>query len=305
MSDRQKDYEFYLSELETSSNRSRWALYVLLISSLLFFSIHWNTALNSFLESRIDERLLISSYIKTEYHLNESENKKNVLVRPFTPDETKRVEEGLKILAGQKKQVDLNAFELSLATDIDSFDKKTEILLAGNTERKGFFKVPFLDVQFDANELGLFSSIHLLIVTIIFLYCLIREKTNLEMVFNKTAKDRDFENFYDKISMQQVLTSPPGIRGRVFFIIVQKLLYFAPLITQCLIFYTDYGTYETGIYINKVEFLIRYNIEIAGTILIALFTYWAIDASFNLDIVWTKNDPKKKRKSLGGAHAES
>ncbi len=77
--------------------------------------------------------------------------------------------------------------------------------------------VPFFDVEFDINDLGILAGMTFFLLLSWLCFSLYQESTNLELTFAKARSldkttDRDFlRDCYQRLSMREVLTIPPRL----------------------------------------------------------------------------------------------
>lgn len=107
--------------------------------------------------------------------------------------------------------------------------------------------VPFFGVTLDVNDLGLLGGITFLLVLIWLLFSVRREAENVGAVFrNKTGEE--LSGIYHLLDMAQVLTVPPRKKlkrnwlVRWFWICLERILFFPPLLVQFFVVWDDYRT---------------------------------------------------------------
>lgn len=266
----QEDFSYELEQINASSKRSRYVLYLLLISSFCFFTIDWNTDDGSWFNSKIALRQKVADYLQARtQHL------------PLTQEQKDHEKEFQKAATCVYQ---LDAFFSPTPQPDAILNSKTaeferELLKMKDEGSFDTFKVPFLDVLFDSNDLGLFSSIHISILLSIFYYCLLREKRNVEIGFEKVGKLKDkkvLEEFYTRATMQQVLTIPPGTTDQNWlFSLLIRLFYLIPAAFQIKIFLGDIAcdSIMAGLLVNPTRYFVQMGVEI---LLIALILFETI-----------------------------
>lgn len=271
MSQSKDDLSYELEQINESSKRSRFVLYLLLISSFCFFTIDWNTDDGSWFNSKIALRGRLADYLQAR-----------TLHRPLTEEQQKQEHDLQNAATLVYKDYQLDGFfsptpepDWILNSKTAEFQKGLDKLRSseGNFDS---FKVPFLDVVFDSDDLGLFSSIHIFILLSIFYYCLVREKRNVEIGFEKATKadgKKALGEFYTRATMQQVLTIPPGTTHlHWLFSKTIRAFYLIPALFQIKILLGDIScdSILAGYFVNPVRYVVQMAVEF---ILIGLIVF--------------------------------
>jgi len=151
--------------------------------------------------------------------------------KPFCPDELNRA----KSLIALARLSPLEARQ------------RLESLQKSFIEHTITVSVPFFGVTLDVNDIGLLGGITFLLVLIWLLFSLKREAENVGAVFRgKTGEE--LSGVYQLLDMAQVLTIPPRRKlkrnwlVRWFWICLERILFFPPLIVQCFVVWDDYRT---------------------------------------------------------------
>ena len=178
----------YVDAFKTSSDRSRNALYIVVIATVLIAIAHYNTQPWSFARHRI-----------STWHNTLSTQKAGAI----SPSSIKDNFPG-------------NIEQLRIASDE---------YLKQYTDRAVLATSPIPGVWLDANDIGLFGGITLGLLMTVLVFCMMRERDNLHLALYKVRKlyedseggdTEDFGNskanfLYHALAMRQVLSSPPTL----------------------------------------------------------------------------------------------
>jgi hypothetical protein len=205
------------------------------------------------------------------------------------------------------------AFTLGYIKDINSNipnDKQKDVdkacehfrnsLTSGYVEHAFGIKVPFFGVEFDVNDLSLFSGIGFITLLILLHYSLRNELVSLKLAKSVIKSDEeDFLYFYDLLAMKQVLTvpnvdimPPPSWLTRK----IPKVVLFLPTIVYLLIYCNDLYSLDIGKNISNNHTLILLAYSTIFLFCIVLFGISCWRKWNENDQVW--DDMWKDRKKL-------
>ena len=84
-------------------------------------------------------------------------------------------------------------------------------LVTSDLDSERVVHVPVLGFSFDAANLGVFSGISLIVLQIVYLFALEKERENLDIAFRRASKNEDKDVFYELMLTRQVLTKPKSL----------------------------------------------------------------------------------------------
>ena len=189
-----------------------------------------------------------------------------------------------KVISDGSIKEDVNVFLTKLENAIDYYKPQTlgwygavdllKSYRAMEEECVKTIKIPFFNIGFDVNDLGLIGGLSFVVLSMILYYSLKREYENLDTMHrfiftNFEGKDRI--DYYYLISMSQVMASPrlPAIQMekssvrelregyllRIFLNIFDKHfskpLFFLPFVLMVAILYYDFRSRNIGMVISK------------------------------------------------------
>jgi len=176
----------YVQAATESSARSRRILVLLLIASILVFIAFWNQCDSSWARTHVQWAEEIETLIR------------------------QRQDQALpKQLSDKQKRILARAedYHIENTGDAQHFHEHLLDLMA---ERIIYVRIPILGIEFDINDLGIFSGITL---TVLLLWCrfsLWHEKRNLELCMNESTSENR-KSVYRYLAMRQLLTIPPKL----------------------------------------------------------------------------------------------
>jgi hypothetical protein len=236
----------YVDAFKTSSDRSRNALYVVIVATVLIAIADYNTQPWSFAQHRI----------KTWY----------------------RFIHAAQGPGGARPQaVPHDLFE----GDQDRLKVAGEEYLKQYTDRATLATSPIPGVWIDANDIGIIGGVTLILLMAVLVFCVMREHENLHLALYKVRRLHDSEaesgesdhgdskaNFlYHALAMRQVLSSPPTLarwnRNAIFTLPFFLLVFLMPTIGYGFVVRTNWATapvgslYNVNIWaLNAVQFLL-------------------------------------------------
>jgi hypothetical protein len=280
----------YIDASLVSAGRARFVLLVMVTASVLALLAMWNSRPGNMTLTRVK----VATNAQKFYDPND---KKTILpdeqVKPLFTHEGKFDEAAFN---SAKHFLDTQTDRFA---DLDHLKHYIEFLERTRVERIVNVSIPFFGSAFDINDLGMFAGVSFFIILLLFRFSLFRELRNVRLVFKQAKTVEQLELCYNRLTMQQVLTSPPpldmmapgetewgtGLRLRgLFWDNVSRLLFGLPLIAHVLIFLNDWGTYE----VRNVYPSIGISLWVSGVFLIlnALLTVVSLSLSIKLDNTW-------------------
>jgi hypothetical protein len=234
----------YMKAFIDSSARSRFALLIAVVASVLGFAAFWNSISSGWFIERLHTAMLASAYCN-DY---------------WDPDLTIA-----DIIKSRPKDEEVDAFKKSLQGPDGSLRRAQDFYNKRNfysclqieetvkemervdAEGVNMIQAPFFGFRFDINDLGLFAGVTFCIVLVWFRFSISREAANLEIAFAEAKKTNHLEYCYNFLSMNQVLTIPRSLSSqnkqftifagdgvhRLTPMMVRIKHYFIPFIKRC------------------------------------------------------------------------
>ena len=244
-----EDAKFYLAQIGEASKRSRSVFYLLLVSTALIFSYHWKMRDGGWLDHRIQLRQDMITYWNDLGSTNiplervSGSNKTNILAAGYWWQIT--------------NTVTLLHRQASNSNDLAELQAELSAL---RKEWGSGFKVPFIEAVFDPNDFVLLSILELLVLSFVFLHCLIREEDNLKISFAAfgfgaesahvdKCKLAELGKFCKKARMQQVWLLADREPTDYWQPLLQKglwLVFFSPLAVQWWVFLEASWDWKAG-----------------------------------------------------------
>ncbi len=176
-------------------------------------------------------------------------------------------------------------------------------------------KMPILGVSFDVNWLGLVSSVSFFIIIFLLYYSLSRERKNLFLVF-KVAEEKkvDRVDFYQLLSMRQVLNVPAGI-DQIFNGIIERertpfakgirrftsrlgmFTIFIPVLVWVLIVLHDISTFKIGLSVNRLLTIVSFSLSIFMGLLMSFFAFLCWSEWEKIRKIWKEEAVKIENES--------
>lgn len=272
----------YVNAAVSSANRSRTALVVLLAATILLAVQLRNTTY-----SWTDERITVREAAIDL--LEEASNPDMHSSVHHDPDLFMRAEKFIKYrgidLDNQHDKSGLEKEKTRLEKEIDDYRRLA-------IQETSFVHTPFFGASFERNDTGLFAGFAITVILMWLRYCMARELSNLNLLFNTPLLEgTDYERCYRLLGMQQVLTVPqlsqPHNKNRWRWI--PKLLYLVPLPIYFLGVYFDLNSLP---YVGEIlGYGKAWFLEVTSilfSILILIFTLWCFKVSIDIDRVWDR-----------------
>ncbi len=280
----------YLDAVGASSKRSRMAVIVMVIASVLALDGFWNSRQGSWTSCRLRvardaaDWFVFADSDSSSSKISKGQNENDTLkIAAFVRDIKRRLKPELmscyklppgvrfSLPLGIRKELasgKINTFSQDTIDRIDQawrfvstheftsakrLDKFIEILEQARINTVITLPVPFFGVTFDVNDLGLLGGLTFIIILLMLRFCLAREWKNLKYVF-EVARQRDaLELYYDWLAMKQVFTVPrmrENSHVGMWEASVRALL-FLPVIVQLCVFLHDLISFDIGFAISK------------------------------------------------------
>lgn len=315
------DLTFYLRRVAESSDRSRKVLYLILTATAFIFAYQWRTMKypQNWLQARIEVRSSIVSHWKDftnwdtfhKFHTNTVTISNAAQLNGLKWDDLKTWDErttnryylwrerlGYQILTNHHP--DLTKEEVK--------EKITELRKEASTW--GVFTVPFFNITFDDNDFVLFSELSLLILAVVLLYCLLREKENLSISFDFSKEHYVHSDFYRRASMEQVWSNLEDVHPRwlrPIACVVPYVLFAIPLFVEWWAFFEDrvsdgdltVGGLSAWDILNKPLGNFVYWAEFALLVLLTLITILSGLVFEQMNELWEENRKQADKRILG------
>lgn len=278
----------YIDASAGSADRARFVLLVMVTASVLALLAMWN--------SRQGNMTIMRLAVAT--HAQKFYDPADAAGRTILPDDKVR-----PLFTTQEEFDSTKHFMKQARTrfaNLDHLKKYVESLERTRTERIINVSVPFFGIVFDINDLGMLAGISFFITLLLFRFSLFRELRNVRLVFKQASTVEQLELCYNRLAMQQVLTSPPPLdlmlagenewegalrlRG-LFWDHVSKLLYVLPLVAHAFIFWNDWNTIS---HVKDVYPGIEGSLWVSGVFLAlnALLTLVCLSLGLKIDKTW-------------------
>lgn len=176
----------YLQAATESSVRSRRILVLLLIASILIFIAFWNQCDSSWARTHVHWAEEIETLLR--------QKEENALPKKLTAHQ-----ESIEELA--------KGYHIESAEDAQHFHEHLLDLMA---ERIIYVRIPILGIEFDINDLGIFSGITLAVLLLWCRFALWHERRNLQLCMNESTPENR-KSIYRYLAMRQLLTVPPRL----------------------------------------------------------------------------------------------
>jgi hypothetical protein len=276
----------YVDALTAAAGRCRRILVVLAVASVLFFVAYWNSRDDSWptLRLRMAQACLYEGSYRDETKVPENEDARN----RFLEQKTFMAATGLLgVGIGNDER------RVLLERDIQEYRrlKKENIILV---------RVPFFQVVFDVNDLGVLSGITFTLLLLGYWFSVTRERDTLKHAFTaganlfKACRIDGEEHTYHVLSTSQVLNVPdldPDDRRRPEWSgfvkkYVAKLLVVPPLLIQLAIIWNDQSTIKYGSTLSEHKTSITLTIEGILFFLILVLTIVCTIVSLDITRIW-------------------
>lgn len=284
------EIENYIKSLTVSSDRVRHMVIISLIGSILLFAAYHNSLQDSWMLTRPTLARIVE-----KNHLYDRESGEILecaqRVGPTFPESCEEINRAFRWyqLSGHSKvsfQDALTSLESSRVADMQ------------------IVRVPFLGIQFDNNDLGIFSSIGMAMIALVLCYSMVRHHENVYLCLWKVRRIGEAEgrysegqsraNFlYHAMAMAQVFASPPTLaRWRTPWVLrsirfsARLALFFIPVFIQGLVLLHDRDTTEIGMLLNPKMTVITNRTHFGFFIILLLFTMITIVYATATDRRW-------------------
>lgn len=269
---------------KAAGDRSRRIVLLLVFSSVIAFAAFWNSHPQGWASQRF--HFINKTYEKYILDKLPDSSKEKFLYR-----NTVKLKDSSDITDARMNEF-LEPRNINTVDELE-FLKRVYFNIKENTFS---VKIPILGVTFDINDLGLFSGLTLSLLLLILWFCLEREWENLKVTFEEVSKV-DLRHYYKIMSMSQVFTVPAKENRdlNLLWIILPKILYLLPLITQLLICLNDLNT---SIYVRPISGHATdvYNfVNIVSIVCISVLTIVVLVYTIRIDLLWNKYRKKLDR----------
>jgi hypothetical protein len=253
----------YVEAFKTSSDRSRYAIYVIVVATVLIFIANWNVQDWSWPSVRL-----------RAWYQPERPAKDKPAVNAVTP-------QGLNPIQRSPAPTEFfngDAEQLRIARDE---------YLRQFTSRTLLTPSPIPGVSIDVNDLGLIGGISLALLLLLLCFSLNRQHENLYLALFKVRRISEGEDhsrgdsrsnlLYHALAMTQVLSFPPTLalwRRRTFQDLF-GIIYFLPTLVYVWLVYTNVVTFPVGNKYHGVNILLLTAIQIGLAVSLLSLSLWA------------------------------
>ena len=219
----------YIDKCSQASNRSRYVLVILVITSILSFISFWNSRQSSWVNLRAKKTIEAYNFKTWKPYTN---------LKDIKTDYTNY----------------FDAREFATLRDInDSITLKDQSLSLQRQkqDRVNDINISFLGVHFDVNDLGFFSSFTFFVLLLWFKFSLNREFRSIDLTTSRFMNENEQKLVTELLSMHQIFSIPyPNdyfLSRKSVLRYYPLVLFILPLITQLIIFMYDITTYKYGL----------------------------------------------------------
>jgi hypothetical protein len=220
-----------------SSDRVRYVLIAITVTSILIFAGHYNALSESWFNSRLSLARLALETKAWEPTSSQPETPQAETAREWAKARRLRTEEDVKEQINFLEELRINHFLI--------------------------LQMPIFGVSFDVNDLGLLGSIALLTMLLMLLFAMARQSENLYLSLWKVKEiwrlegrvdkpDSDANLVYHSLAMHQHFSNPPTLArwkiGRLRNL--ANIFLSLPLLAQAWGLYLDWSTRDVGVIVN-------------------------------------------------------
>jgi|GEM_PF-6057332 len=257
------DIREYVDAFRVSSDRARYALYAVIITTVLMAIANYNLQLWSWPIHRIEEWY---RYARDDQRCKAAPVTKDKSDPCFVPSE---------LLGGDP---------MKLLVAREEYVKQI-------ASRSVFNASPIPGVSIDYNDLGIIGGIALVLLMIVLVICITRESENLYLALYKVRRlcsipdkghaqgDSKANLLYHALAMSQSLSSPPTLarwknRGILHHF---GIVFFLPVLVYLWIFYCNWKTKAVGeSYKMNMDHFLGSQVILAIVLLVLSTTAWAL-----------------------------
>lgn len=258
----------YLSAFKESASRVRYVIFLITIVSVLIFVAYRNSRQDGWLNSRV-----------------------RVAQAALASEADERFDE--EFIQEAKRLTKLRGM-----TSEDSKTKALDLIEELRMNNVFIVRTPLIGTAFDVNDLGLLSSICMVILYAVLVFSLARHHENLflalwkiERVFDPETKEdgQSLANLlYHALAMAELFSTPPSLvrwRWRGGFVLF-SIVVFIPFVLQCSILINDLGTIKYGLLISKSMAISSISIQAICVLVVLLLAICCFIYSRSMDIQW-------------------
>jgi hypothetical protein len=181
-------------------------------------------------------------------------------------------------------------YDMSRPRDLERLKNYADEVERKFTEEGHYILVPFFGIRVDTNDIGLLSGITFVAILLMLWYSLVRALSNLRITFAEARKRKTLVEWYQIVSMYQVLTIPPERHSRhsLLFRVLPKSLFLLPALIQIYITWSDIDSWIIGASLDTVA---ASAVVLMGFLFfgfIVVLTYHCFMTAWNTDIEWKR-----------------
>jgi hypothetical protein len=258
----------YLSAFKESASRVRYVIFLIAVVTILIFVAYRNSRQDGWLNSRV-----------------------RVAQAALAADADARF--GKELIQAAKRLAELRGLDSE-----ESRKKALDLIEELRMNNVFIVRMPLIGTAFDVNDLGLLSSICMVILYTILIFSLARHHENLFLALWKIKRVFDPETkedgqslanlLYHALAMAELFSTPPSLarwRWRGGFMLFSVAV-FIPVVLQCSILVYDLRTIDYGLLISKSVAISSISIQAICVLVVLLLAICCFIYSRSMDIQW-------------------
>ncbi len=253
------NFKHYLEVINSDSQRTRAAIYVLIAALLLIFTAYRNTTYPDWLDSRL--RRLQEAAVCVEMNCSDDEcevSKKYATDFLFQGSASNNPEIGLDTTGESSRE---------LKEQINVFIRQRTDALS--------LRLPFFGIAMDMNDLGMVCGLLLMAILYVLFASLKSEIDDLAVARAKALRTKPKRDNLELLIMAQVL-APPSRRGIGFGQSLYVLFLLVPVL-QCFVLKSDWKTLSAAIALQGKRWaMIETRVDTGACILVVVFSVLCI-----------------------------
>src|SRR6185436_20314255 len=149
-------------------------------------------------------------------------------------------------------------------------------------------RVPIFGFSVDVCDLGILGGIALVVILLMYLYCLAREIENMHVVRREAKRFGQPREFYDILAMRQIFKTPSSdtLKRRSFVTEAPRIICVFPLLVHSVVTIHDLVTFDIGDQINQAHNVFLVAFELFVVVWLLVLTKRANTRLKALDEVW-------------------
>ena len=296
--------KLYADTLSSASARARWVIVLIVTTSILVFTAHWNAGDSSWMRLRIARLEQIQRYGMYEPPIDgkysgQIELERDLSSGRITPPAVGQLEDFARFLgflpeksAQSGDGTGLGPPTQHTAEMANAHRRQLRTMLAATRhafrEHVMLVAIPFFGTVVDVNDLGVLSGVAFVLLFLMYWFCVVREYDTLKYMFAAAREYRvEIGSIYNVLGSTQVLEVPPTTFNQPNFLrwSLNKFILIPPIVIHGWIWTTNIATIDAGFHLSRTVTI--WNL-VACTLLFGLLVALAVSCwSVLLDISTT------------------